>query len=192
MRPPTSRHARRVRRGALLAALLLPTAASCGIGPTGVITLGPAPAALQASPARSFDASPGTTQYLVYFYQNDRLTPAYRFAKGGVTERLVLEALLSGPTPTERSAGYYSAVPSGLVAKARADGKAGEYNLSAPLGQRAKAQFVCTMQYYDEIDSIGIQVNDSNVIWNACSDTTNQYIPMHGDQSVAPIPGASG
>lgn len=193
MRPRTRRQTKRLRRGALLAALLLPTAVACGIGPTGIITVGPAPAAVQASLAQPFDTSPGSTQYLVYFYQNNRLTPAYRFVKGDITERTVLESLLSGPSEAEQKAGYSTAVPSGLVAKTRADGKAGEYNLSAPLGQRAKAQFICTMQYYDAIDSIGIQVDDSNVIWNACSDTTNQYIPMRGEQTAQPaVPSASG
>ncbi|HEV2343521.1 MAG TPA: hypothetical protein VGS97_05455 [Actinocrinis sp.] len=197
MRPrrPSGRDAkRRLRRGALLAALLLPTGAACGIQPTGIIVLGAAPAAQLASPAAPFDTSPGSTQYLVFFYQNDRLAPAYRSTKGGVgvSERIVLEALVMGPTQAEQAAGYSSAVPSGLVAKPRANGLLGAYNLSQPLGQRAKSQFICTMQYYDQIESIGIQVQDSNVIWNACSDTTNQYIPMRGEASAAPSPGTGG
>lgn len=194
MRPrrPSERDVRRLRRAALLAGLLLPTAAACGIQPTGIVSLGPAPAAQLASPAGPFDTSPGSTQYVVFFYQNDRLAPAYRFTKGGVTERVVLESLISGPTQAEQSAGYTSAVPSGLAAKPRANGLLGAYNLSQSLGQRAKAQFICTMQYYDQIDSIGIQIQDSNVIWNACSDTTNQYIPMRGDQSAIPSPDTGG
>ncbi len=175
----------------MLAALLLPTAAACGIQPTGISALGPAPAAQQASPAQSLDGSPGETQYLVYFYQDNRLTPAYRFTKGEVSEMTVVESLISGPTKAELSTGYYSAIPAELAAKPQANGLLGAYTLSQPLGQRAKAQFICTMQYYDQIGSIGIQVLDSNVIWNACSDTTSQYIPMRGDQSLKPNPEAS-
>jgi hypothetical protein len=191
-RRSSGRGTKRLRRGTLLAALLLPTGAACGIQPTGITALGPAPAAQVASPAGPFDTSPGSAQYVVFFYQNNRLAPAYRFTKGGVTERIVLESLIGGPTQTEQSAGYSSAVPSGLAAKPRANGLLGAYNLSQPLGQRAKAQFICTMQYYDQIDSIGIQVQDSNVIWNACSDTTNQYIPMRGEASAVPSPDAGG
>lgn len=194
VRPSTKREANRsksLRRGALLAGLLLPTAAACGIEPTGIVVLGTAPAAVQASPAQSFDGSPGETQYLVYFYQDERLTPAYRFTRGEVTEMTVVESLISGPTKMELSEGYTSAVPSGLAAKPRANGLLGAYNLSQPLGQRAKSQFICTMQYYDQIGSVGIQVQDSNVIWNACSDTTSQYIPMRSNETAEPGPSAS-
>lgn len=178
--------ARPLRYAAISAALLLPTAAACGIQPTGITRLGAAPAALGATPAQSLDTSPGSTQYLVYFYQNNRLTPAYRSVKGDVTETTVYDALVKGPDAAEQAEGFSSAVPPGLVVKARAADEAGAYNLSEPLGQRAKAQFICTMQYYDQLDSIGIQVGDTRPIWNACQDTTSQFIPMRGDGTVVP------
>lgn len=186
-----TRRSTALRHAAALAALLLPTAAACGIQPTGITRIGAAPAALGASPGQSLDTSPGSTQYLVYFYQGDRLTAAYRPAKGEVTETTVYDALVSGPDAAEQAAGLTSEVPSDLVVKARAADELGAYNLSEPLTQRAKAQFICTMQYYDQLDSIGIQLGDSRPIWNACQDTTNQFIPMRGDGSSVPVPSAS-
>lgn len=176
---------------AAFAAMVLPTAAACGIQGSGITALGAAPAALGASAGQSLDTSPGTTQYLVYFYQGDRLTPAYRPIKGEVTETTVYTALVDGPNAAEQAAGFSSAVPAGLVVKARADDEAGAYNLSEPLGQRAKAQFICTMQYYDQLDSIGIQLGDTRPIWNACQDTTSQFIPMRGDGTLIPSPDAT-
>ena len=191
----TSQHATRrgmkLRHAVLLVAVLLPAAAACGIQPTGITVLGQAPAAAEASPAQSLDTSPGSTQYLVYFYQGSRLTPAYRSIKGEVTETTVLDALIGGPTPTEQAQGFSSAIPTGLAVKPRADNELGAYNLSQPLGQRGKSQFICTMQYFDQIDSIGIQLGDTRPIWNQCSDTTSQYVPMRGDGSPSGSPSSS-
>lgn len=191
LKRPTTRKARTLRYAALLAALLLPTAAACGIQPTGITELGPAPAAAAASPLQSLDTSPGSAQYLVFFYQNGRLAPAVRSAKGDVTEMTVLSALIGGPDSQEQAAGFSSAVPNDLAAKPQADNLLGAYSLSEALDQTAKAQFICTMQYFDQLDSIGIQVLDSKPIWNACTDTTGQYIPMRGDESSVPSPSAS-
>jgi hypothetical protein len=187
-----ARKARSLRYAAISAALLLPTAAACGIQPTGITKIGVAPAAAGATQAQSPDTSPGSTQYLVYFYQSSRLTPAYRSAKGDVTETTVYNALVNGPNAQEQAAGYSSAVPPDLIVKARAADELGAYNLSEPLGQRAKAQFICTMQYYDQLDSIGIQIGNTRPIWNACQDTTSQFIPMRGDGTLVPSPSPSG
>jgi hypothetical protein len=178
----------RVRIAGLLA-MLLPAAAACGIQSTGITALGPAPAALSASAASSpVNSAAEGTQYLLFFYQDSRLTPAYRVSTNGPpSEGTVLDALVQGPSKVEQAGGYTSAVPSNLVAKAQADGLAGAYALNVPLSLRAKAQFICTMQYYDQTPSVGIQILDSNVNWNACKDTTNQYIPMPGDQSTAAV-----
>ena len=178
--------ARTLRYAAVIAALLLPTAAACGIQSSGITKVGEAPAALGVSAAPSLDASLGSTQFLLYFYQNGRLTPAYRPGKGEVNEAMVYTALVQGPNATEAAAGFSSTIPTDLVVKARAADEAGAYNLSEPLGPQAKAQFICTMQYYDQIDSIGIQLGNSRPIWNACSDTTSQFIPMRGNGSSIP------
>jgi hypothetical protein len=168
------------------AGLLLPAAAACGIQPTGITALGPAPAAAGASPIGSVNSSGASTRYLLYFYQDDQLSAVYRPAGGTVTEGTVLDALLQGPTATEMKQGYSSMLPLKLTATVRANGLLYAYALNLPLGERAKAQFICTMQYYDQTISIGIAVGDSATVnWNACSDTTNEYVPMQGDSSVA-------
>jgi hypothetical protein len=184
---------KRLRYAALLGSVLLPTAAACGIQPTGITALGPAPAAVGASLAQSSDTSPGETQFQVLFYQGTRLTPAYRSVKGEVSESAVLAALIAGPSQSDQAAGLTSSIPADLIAKPRANDELGAYYLSEALGQRAKAQFICTMQYYDQIDSIGIQLTgQARPIWNQCSDTTSQYVPMRSDGSSSiPIPSAS-
>lgn len=184
---------KRLRYAALLAAVLLPMAAACGIQPTGITALGPAPAAVGASAAQSPNTSPGETQFQVFFYSGNRLATGYRSVKGEVSESAVLAALISGPDTNEQAAGFTSAIPTDLIAKPRANNELGAYYLSEALSQRAKAQFICTMQYYDQIDSIGIQLTgQSRPFWNQCSDTTSQYVPMRSDGSSSiPSPSAS-
>ena len=171
--------------------LLLPSVASCGIQASGITTLGPAPAATAgASGAPSFNAASGSSQYVLFFYLGDRLTADYRAAKGAVSEGEVLDALLAGPNPGEQAKGYATMLPPKLTATINAGGQRYSYSLNQSLSLRAKAQFICTMQYNDESPSIGIQVQDANVNWNACSDTTSEFIAMRGDQStVAPSAG---
>jgi hypothetical protein len=107
-------------------------------------------------------------------------------AKGEVTESTVLDALLAGPSPAEKAKGYLTELSPKLTATVRANGLLAAYTLNMPLLQRAKAQFICTMQYYDQSVSIGIQLAGSATVnWNACSDTTDSYVPMQGDQSIA-------
>ncbi|MBS2961759.1 hypothetical protein KGA66_01775 [Actinocrinis puniceicyclus] len=174
-----------VALGALLAALMLPTAAACGIQPTGITVLGQAPAAVGAAvqPSQAFGSS---GQFPVFFYLNDRLTPLYLPAKADTTEQDVLDALLNGPSKTAAAKGFVSALPATLTASIQADGLRYAYKLNLPLTAHAKAQFVCTMQYYDQTLSVGLQVGDSSMTWLGCSDTTGQYIPMPvtGDFSV--------
>ena len=158
--------------------LVLPAAAACGIQPSGITTLGPAPAAAAISAAPSFDATTGSDQFLLFFYQGSQLSPVYRPASGGATEAVVLDALLAGPTPSELKQGYVTLLPPKMSATANASGQRDAYLLNVPLPQRAKAEFICTMQYFDQTVSVGIQIMDSNVNWNACSDTTNQFIPQ--------------
>ncbi|MGH3417320.1 MAG: hypothetical protein ACRDVE_22220 [Actinocrinis sp.] len=168
--------------GAALA-LALP-AAACGIQPTGITALGPAPAALTGSPPQSADAGAGSGQFLVYFYQDERLAPAYRPSSGSITEDTVLKALIDGPDRTEQAAGFTTEVPASLRVKIRAGGLFGAYGIDQVLTSRAKAQFICTMQYYNGTISVGIQLAGSATVnWNSCSDTTNQYIPMRVDQT---------
>ncbi len=180
---PTSRR-RSVLRLAMVLALAAPAAAACGIRPTGITALGPAPAALTGSPARSANGTAGSTQFPVYFYQGDRLTAVYRSTDAAITEDVVLRALISGPDPAEEKAGISSEVPTDLHVETQAGGLADAYAVDEVLTSRAKAQFVCTMQNFDETGSIGIQTAGAATLnWNACSDTTGQYIPMRADQT---------
>jgi len=184
----TRRRARVLGLSAALG-LVLPAAAACGIQPSGIVALGPAPAATGGGAAAvgSLDTSSGATQFQLFFYQEGQLSPVYRSAaKGEVTEAMVLDALLAGPNPTEKAKGYSTQLSPKLTATARANGLLSAYALNMPLGLRAKAQFICTMQFYDQSVSVGIQLAGSATVnWNACSDTTDSYIPMQGDASLA-------
>lgn len=165
-------------RAAAAGALLLPTAAACGIQPSGIIVVGAAPAAVAASPVLATEGL-GSTQFLLYFYQNDRLTPAFRSSAQPVTQQLVLQALFAGPTAAERQAGFYTQLPQGMAAKPDAHGEEFAYLLAKSPGTAGKAQFICTMQYLDKSASIGVELADSGQLnWNGCSDTTDQFIPM--------------
>lgn len=175
------RRPKALKLGGLLAALVLPAAAACGIQPTGVTVLGQAPAAQGSTPL----TSPGPVdgfQYVLFFYQGDRLAPVYRTSPGTVNEQTVLSALVAGPTGMEVKQGFTSALPPALVAKSRADGYAAAYWLSEPLGSAAKAEFVCTMQNFDGTISVGTLVDGTakQPTWLGCSDTTNYYVPMQG------------
>jgi hypothetical protein len=56
--------------------------------------------------------------------------------------------------------------------------------VSQALSTKAKAQFLCTMQYWDQSVSVGIQVKGAEKpTWNACGDTVDYYVPMPGDGS---------
>lgn len=179
-RPRGGRRAsRRLTFGALLAALVLPAASACGIQATGITTLGAAPAADDAAAQQTPNVA-ADGQYPVFFYLNDRLTAAYRKQKSPPTEAQVLAALLDGPTKSEAAKGYMSMIPQDLVADTQADQLQFAYLVSEPLNPRAKAQFVCTMQYQDQTLSVGLLVKGSSMMWLGCSDTTTQYIPMPG------------
>jgi hypothetical protein len=186
---------RKIRLAALLAASA-PVLAACAIQPTAVSALGPAPSVPTAANQSPAPTGSGDTQYLLLFYRDSTLTPVYRAATAGTpTEEAVLKALIAGPTRAEQNEGFVSALPADLAASPRADGLFGAYTLDEVLSQRAKAQFICTMQYYDKTISVGIEALNSNVNWNACSDTTAQYIPMPGNQSAGQgrlVPSAAG
>jgi hypothetical protein len=160
-------------------ALLLPTAAACGIQPSGIVSLGALPSAVAGS-AQPVIPAPGSTDYILYFYSKatGELTPVYRSGTQTVTENEVLDALVKGPTAAERAAGDYTELPIGLDAKANAQDEADAYALSTGLTQFGKAEFICTMQNYDEVGEVAIQSPGSGLIWNACTDTTGYYVQL--------------
>ncbi len=193
----TRRRARVLGLSAALG-LVLPAAAACGIQPSGIVALGPAPAATGGgvSAAGTLNTSSGATQFQLFFYQDDQLSAVYRpAARGEVTETMVLDALLAGPSADERAKGYTTQLSPKLTASVRANGLLAAYALNMQLPPHAKSQFICTMQFYDQTDSVGIQSAGSAVVnWNACSDTTDSYVPMQGDASIATAqnPGGTG
>ena len=160
-------------------AALLPAIAACGIEPSGITTLGAAPAANPATGPNGLTTI-GSNQYVLFFYQGTKLAPVYRPATSTVDEAYVLRQLLSGPTDSEKAQGYTTAIPPKLVAQANAEQERYAFGLSSPLSTRGRSQFICTMQYIDGTDSIGIEQlgQPSSMIWVGCSDTTVQYVPV--------------
>ncbi len=174
---------RALKIGGMLATLVLPMAAACGIQPTGITNLGPAPDVSGAAAQRA-QAQAGSSQFVLFFYENGRLTLTYRNAGTATNEETVLSAMVEGPTKAEAAQGMSSALPADLVATPRAGGFADAYLVSQPLSTKAKAQFLCTMQYWDQSVSVGIQVKGAEKpTWNACGDTVDYYVPMPGDGS---------
>ena len=191
-RAETGRRAARRRAlklGALLGALVLPAAAACGIQPTGITSLGPAPAVSGAAAQRALaQQQASASQYVLFFYQDGRLTPTYRNADNATNEETVLGAMLRGPTSEEAAQGMTTALPTGLIAVPRASGQADAYMVTQPLTTKAKAQFLCTMQYWDQSSSVGIQVKGAEKpAWNACGDVVDYYVPMPGYGSAATL-----
>lgn len=172
-------------------AALLPSLAACGIQASGITSLGAAPAAAQASPPAGTTISVGPDQYLLFFYLNDRLTPVYRPTEKPLSEAMVLSELLLGPTQQEKADGFTSALPLKLVATPNAEQERYAFAVSSPLGSRGRTEFICTMQYYDGTDSIGVELagEPSSMIWTGCADTTSQYVPMQASPADGTAPG---
>lgn len=186
---PRRRTARRkaLKLGAILAALMAPMVSACGIQPTGITSLGPAPQVSGAAAAQQralAQQAASSSQYVLFFYEDGRLTPTYRNDGSTPSEESVLSAMLQGPTKDEAAQGMSTALPGGLVATPRASGQADAYMVSEPLTTKAKAQFLCTMQYWDQSISVGIQVRGAEKpAWNGCGDMVDYYVPMPGDGS---------
>lgn len=185
---------RRRRRLLLVAgcAALVPALAACGIQASSITSLGPAPAADQQSAPAGTSISVGPNQYLLFFYLNDRLTPVYRPTETSLTEAMVLDELLRGPTAQEKAAGFSSALPIKLIATPNAEQERYAFAVSSPLGSRGRTEFICTLQYYDGTDSIGVELEGepSTMIWTGCADTTSQYVPMQASPAAgAATPG---
>lgn len=170
------------RRAALagLCAAVLPAAAACGIQPSGITSLGPAPT-VSAGAAQPTPTDDSTT-FVLFFEQDGQWSAVRRASDGAPTETEILQALAQGPTATEQKEGYLSALPAGLVIRPQAAGEADAYGVSESIGAAGRTELICTMQYFDGTDSIGILAPGAvEPTWLACSDTTSQYIPMIGN-----------
>ena len=206
MPPIPAISARRRRRwvAAGSAAVLATAVAGCGIQPTGISVVGSAPSASVpsaiASPTQQAIASSGQVYIYLLQYQGDNLllVPVIRTISGQkINDNSVAQILIKGPTQEEIREGFTSNIPDDLVATSNAYGFSDAYILSTVLEPLAKAQFICTMQEYDQSQSIGYFYPNSQMTqlnWVACKDTTSQYILLPGFPSLtyAQKPGALG
>jgi hypothetical protein len=185
--PPVRRAGARRTRLIAAGAALVPVLAACGIQPSGIVSLGAAPAAVQASVQDGAPATIGSDQYVLFFYQGTRLLPVYRETSGPIDESLVLKELLNGPNSDEKQQGYTSALPANLAAKPNAEQERYAFAVSTELTARGRSEFICTMQYIDESNSIGIETIGlpGSMLWLGCSDTTLAYVPEPQQGAVA-------
>ncbi|HEV2634307.1 MAG TPA: hypothetical protein VGX23_04110 [Actinocrinis sp.] len=178
------------RSWAVAGATVLLTAglAGCGIQPTVVYVVGPPPSAINPSASASAQTITSSGQIYIYLLEGqgdtNLLTPVIRtITDQRIDEASVAEMLIKGPDPEEIKEGYSTEVPSDLQVSPNAGGFGDAYTLSTPLGSWAKAQFICTMQEYDQSLSVGYfypKTEMSQVNWVACKDTTSQYIMLPG------------
>lgn len=181
---------RRLTAAAALIAALAVTLAGCGIQSTGISIVGAAPTGLIASAnplaTPQADAQDGQISILLLQSGTNQLVWVPRTIDGAVNEASVAAALIKGPTETELKLGYYTDIPPELVVTPDALGQRAAYTLSpyvewSPL---ARAQFICTMQEYDQSDSVGYTWSNS-LAWVACKDTTQQPIYLPGISATA-------
>ena len=177
------------------AAVLATALTGCGIQPTGISVVGAPPSANvpSANSTTTPQALAASGQVYIYLLQNqggtDLLVPVIRTIVGQkINDDSVAQILIKGPTPMEQKEGFTSEIPSSLTATSNAYGYSDAYVLSDLLQPLAKAQFICTMQEYDQSVSIGYFYPDSQMTqlnWVACKDTTSQYIMLPGFPGIA-------
>jgi len=177
----SSSHAPRRRRAVRLtaaAAGLLGAmgVAGCGIQPSAVKVVGAAPTLQAANDVTGTEgAGGGANQYELYFFRDGDLTPVMRYTNDTVTEELVLQALINGPSSTESSDGYSSAIPDDLsVVSYTAVNQQWNYQYSDSLSMAEKAEIVCTVQADLNAPSVGTYV-PGDQHWNNCFDFTEDY-----------------
>ena len=162
--------------------------AGCGIQPTGISVVGAAPSALAPSTTASAESIGSSSQVYIYLLQDqdgtNEIVPVLRTIVGQIDDATVAQLLVKGPTDDEAKQGYTSEVPDSLVVAPNALGFGDAYTLSAYLDSWGRAQFICTMQEYDQSSSVGYYYPGTvmtAVNWVACKDTTSQpYIMLPG------------
>jgi len=175
---PASLHRPRRRRtiGALAAVagtVGLMGTSGCGIQSTGLHVVGSAPS-LQANELTG-DSGTGANQYELIFFRDDKLTPVLRSTNDPVTDQVVLEALIKGPSASEQAQGYSSVVPTSLqLVSNTADGEQWDYEYSMPLSNQEKAQIVCTLQADLNEKAVGTFYRKDQT-WNECIDFADAY-----------------
>ena len=173
---PRGRRRRAVRLAAAAAGLLgAMGVAGCGIQPTGVKVVGAAPTLQAANDVTGTGGAGGGNEYELYFLRDGKLTPVVRYTDDSVTQELVLQALISGPSSTESAGGYTSAIPSSLsIVSYTAADQQWNYQYGQPLNSAEKAEIVCTLQQDLDAPSVGTYT-PTNQLWNDCFDFSEDY-----------------
>lgn len=178
---PPAPHAARPRRALRLAAAaagvfgVLGTA-GCGIQSSSMKVVGAAPTLQAANDVTSSGSSGSGNQYQLFFFVGDKLTETTRYTDETVTQQLLLDTLIKGPTSTETAAGYSSPIPGDLsVLSFTARDQQWNYAYSAPIGMAERAEIVCTIQQnLTEAQAVGTDTDDQDS-WNSCSDFADDY-----------------
>lgn len=149
--------------------------AGCGIQPSTMKVVGAAPTLQAANDVTGTQDASGGNQYVLYFFRGGKLTEAMRSTGDTVTQELILEQLIKGPSATESAAGYTSAIADDLnVVSTTANDQQWNYQYSQPLNMAEKAEIVCTIQQDLQATSVGTFTSESQ-IWNNCSDFSEDY-----------------
>jgi hypothetical protein len=177
----SSSHGRRRRRAVRLTAAAAGLigamgVAGCGIQPSAVKVVGAAPTLQAANDENGTESSGGgANQYELYFFRDGDVTSVMRYTNDTVTQELVLQQLIGGPSSTESSEGYTSAIPDNLsVVSYTANNQQWNYQYSDSLSMAEKAEIVCTLQADLNAPSVGTyEPGDQH--WNDCFDFTEDY-----------------
>ena len=169
--------------------------AGCGIQPSGMKVVGAAPT-LQAANDVTGAGNGSGNQYALYFFRDGKLTPVMRYSDDAVTEELVLQALIKGPSSSENADGFTSAIPGSLsVVSYTAADQQWNYQYSQPISMVEKAEIVCTVQADLNAPSVGTFTpqDEQNQLWNDCIDFSEDYgAPAIVGDLASATPGDSG
>lgn len=105
-----------MRRPLLLAPLLLLLLTGCGLTPDdGPRALDPANAPFNVFESPQTEAPEGDGRVGLYFVRNDRVVFSTRAVEQSLSDKELLELLISGPTPEQIAEGTSTRIPAGLT-----------------------------------------------------------------------------
>jgi hypothetical protein len=168
---------------ALLLLLVFGALAGCGVTDTQPVKSG--------APARAKDAVQGTDLLRVYFLTSHGSWPVTRRGSPGAGPQTALDALLAGPTRSERARGLVTALPAGAH-RVRAQASSGAIDLYLPwlvseLDRVAVNQLVCTAAAAPGIPEAGeradvvVRIHESGLpesAWHATCDESGAAVPL--------------
>lgn len=170
------RHRRAVRLTAAVAGFLgAMGVAGCGIQPSSMKVVGAAPTLQAANDVTGTGNANGENAYELFFFRDGKLTPVMRYSQDAITQELVMQALIGGPSTSDAADGYTSAIPNNLaVVSYTAVDQQWNYQYSAPLAMAEKAEIVCTIQQDLNAPTVGTFTAQSE-LWNDCIDFSEDY-----------------